>query len=416
MTQTESPPPLPLILRALVPFAAAYVLSYTLRTVNAVVAPDLVADFHLTPAELGVLTSAYLLSFALFQLPLGVLLDRYGARRVQSLLILVAAAGIFAFAAAPGFATLVAARAVIGLGFSAGLMASLKSSSEWVPPARRSLSNSMFLAAGGLGVVMATKPTALMVAHWGWRGAFMVLGTLCVVAAGLIFTIVPNRPGEVKTAAPFRAQVDQLIAILRLPLFWRIAPLTGLSTGVSMAIITLWSGPWLRDVLGLPRDGVATHLFLMALAFVAGNLLVGLIADRLQRRGFGTMTIMLGFVLIYMAALALLTAQIKSLALPALMVMAGTGQSAFLAFPWFAAHVGPGLAGRSNATINFVMFVVAFAAQALIGLIIGWFPATATGYAAEGYSWAYGLFLALQTAGLLWYLAAPADMFKDHPS
>ena len=109
---------------ALFPFALGYLMSYLLRAVNAVVAPDLVADFALSAGELGLLTSAYLLSFALFQLPLGVLLDRYGARRVQSLLILVAASGIFLFAAAPDFLTLVIARALIGLGFSAGLMAS----------------------------------------------------------------------------------------------------------------------------------------------------------------------------------------------------------------------------------------------------------------------------------------------------
>lgn len=404
------------ILRALVPFAGAYVLSYTLRTVNAVVAPDLVADFALSAGELGLLTSAYLLSFALFQLPLGVLLDRYGARRVQSLLILVAASGIFLFAAAPDFLTLVIARALIGLGFSAGLMASLKSSSDWVAPQRRAFVNSLFLAAGGLGVVVATKPTALMAQAWGWRGAFMVLGALCIAVAAVIFTVVPARPGEGKAAAPLGEQVAQLVAILKLPLFWRIAPLTGLSTGVSMAIITLWSGPWLRDVLGLTRAEVANHLFLMALAFVAGNVLVGVIADRLQRRGFGIMAIMLGVLSLYMAGLLVLTLQVKALALPALMLMAGTGQSGFLAFPWFAARVGPGLAGRSNATINFIMFVVAFAAQALIGVIIGRFPPTATGYAAEGYGLAYGLFLGAQIIALLWYLAAPKSLTEDSQS
>jgi MFS family permease len=85
-----------------------------------------------------VLTSAYLLSFSLFQLPLGVFLDRYGARRVQTVLLGIAAAGCFLFAVAPDFLSLVASRAIIGLGFSAGLMASFKASSIWVPIERRS--------------------------------------------------------------------------------------------------------------------------------------------------------------------------------------------------------------------------------------------------------------------------------------
>jgi hypothetical protein len=69
--------------------------------------------------------------------------------------------------------------------------------------------------------------------------------------------------------------------------------------------------------------------------------------------------------------------------------------------------VGTGLAGRSNATINFSMFVAAFATQWLVGVIIGLFPETQTGYAPEAYAWAIGLFLMLQLLAFTWYLAAP---------
>ena len=94
-----------IVATALVPFAIGYLLSYLLRAVNAVVAPDLIAEFALTPAEIGLLTSAYLLAFALFQLPLGVLFDRYGPRRVQAALLVLAVAGCVIFAWAPGFIT-----------------------------------------------------------------------------------------------------------------------------------------------------------------------------------------------------------------------------------------------------------------------------------------------------------------------
>jgi hypothetical protein len=86
-------------------------------------------------------------------------------------------------------------------------------------------------------------------------------------------------------------------------------------------------------------------------------------------------------------------------------MVAAFGQVAVLAFPWFAAHIGKGLAGRANASINFTMFVAAFAAQYLVGLIIGLFPATETGYSPQGYSWAIGLFLAAQLMAFAWYLA-----------
>jgi MFS family permease len=81
---------------------------------------------------------------------------------------------------------------------------------------------------------------------------------------------------------------------------------------------------------------------------------------------------------------------------------------AVLAFPWFAARIGRELAGRANATINFSMFVAAFASQYLVGLIIGLFPQTETGYDPAGYSWAIGIFLAAQLAAFIWYLFRPA--------
>ncbi len=86
-----------ILLRVFIPFALGYFLSYLFRTVNAVIAPDLVRDIGVDPASLGLLTSAYFLAFAAFQLPLGVLLDRYGARRVEAALLLFAAAGAFVF-------------------------------------------------------------------------------------------------------------------------------------------------------------------------------------------------------------------------------------------------------------------------------------------------------------------------------
>ena len=171
------------IFLALFPFALAYLMSYLLRAVNAVVAPELVKEFSLGPGELGLLTAAYLLAFSAFQLPLGVLLDRFGPRRVQSALLLLSAAGCAVFALAPGFNVLFLARALIGLGFSAGLMASYKASSLWVPLERRSLANAAIMSMGALGLVVATEPTALLTAAIGWRHVFLLFAGLIVAAA-----------------------------------------------------------------------------------------------------------------------------------------------------------------------------------------------------------------------------------------
>src|SRR5712664_3763854 len=104
------------------PFAAGYFLSFFFRNVNAIISKDLAGEFALAPSDLGFLTSMYLLAFAAFQLPLGVLLDRYGPRRVVAALFCVAAAGALTFALARDFAMLSVGRALIGLGVSGGLM------------------------------------------------------------------------------------------------------------------------------------------------------------------------------------------------------------------------------------------------------------------------------------------------------
>jgi predicted MFS family arabinose efflux permease len=394
-----------ILLTALLPFAAGYFMSYLLRAVNAVVAPDLVQDLGLTPAELGLLTAAYLGAFALFQLPLGVLLDRYGPRLVQAGLLCVAALGCLAFAFAEEFLGLFAARAMIGLGFSAGLMASYKSSATWVPIERRSLANTAIMSFGALGLVVATEPTQYLVSLIGWRNAFVVFAGLILLAALFIFAAAP-RKDTVGEPAPLRQQFAEMLAILRTPLFWRIAPLLGLTSGVQIGVQTLWAGPWLRDVMGLSREEVGRHLLFMAAAFMVGIFTAGLIADRLGRRGIGPMQVMLGFIFLYLAAQVLIVFRVEGLMFPAWLMVAAFGQVAVLAFPWFAARIGRELAGRANASINFSMFVVAFAAQYLVGFIIGLFPVSATGYSPEGYSWALGIFLIAQVLALLWYLAA----------
>jgi MFS family permease len=143
--------PVAIIGTVLAPFALGYFLSYLFRAVNAVVGPELVADIGLSATGLGLLTTAYLFAFALFQLPLGVLLDRYGPRRVQIGLFCCAAVGSLLFSLGQDMAALSVARAMIGLGFAGGLMSGFKAVVLWVPPPRRALANACIMSFGALG-------------------------------------------------------------------------------------------------------------------------------------------------------------------------------------------------------------------------------------------------------------------------
>jgi predicted MFS family arabinose efflux permease len=392
-------------LQVLTPFALGYFLTYLLRSVNAVVAPDLVAEIGLGAAELGLLTAAYLGAFALFQLPLGVLLDRYGPRRVQAALLAVAAAGCVLFAAGGDAMTLTAARALIGLGFAGGLMSGFKAVVLWVPGPRRALANSCVMSFGALGLLMATAPTELAARTMGWRMVFVALAAVTAGVALLILTVVPD-PAERSQSTSLREQVHQLARIYSDKSFLAIAPLLATTAGTHIAIQTLWAGPWLRDVAGLDRTGVANTLFAMGVAFLAGILGSGAIADGLIRRGASELAVMVAFLVLFLIAQAGIVLEITSYGLVFWLLFGMSGQVAILAYPWLSARFGAELSGRANTAMNLIIFLAAFLIQYLIGAIIALYPQQATGgFDARSYQTAFAIFLGLQIVALVIFLA-----------
>ena len=158
------------LLRVFIPFALGYFLSYLLRVVNAVIAPDLVRDLGLSASDLGLLTSTYFLAFAAFQLPLGILLDRFGPRRTESVLLLFAAGGACIFAVSDDLSGLMFGRALIGLGTSACLMAAFKAYVMWFPKEQIPLINSFQMTVGGFGAITGTMPVEITLQLTDWRG------------------------------------------------------------------------------------------------------------------------------------------------------------------------------------------------------------------------------------------------------
>jgi predicted MFS family arabinose efflux permease len=393
-----------LLLSALAPFALGYFLSYLFRAVNAVVGPDLATDLHLSAAGLGLLTSAYLFAFALFQLPLGVLLDRFGPRRVQAALLACAAAGSLLFAIGQGLATLALARALIGLGFAGGLMSGFKAVVLWVPEPRRALANAAIMSCGALGILVATTPTELAVEAVGWRAVFIALAAITFAVAMLIFVAVPEQSASAPSERLAR-QVASLLGILRDRVFWQLAPLLATTAGTHIAIQTLWAGPWFRDVAGLDPIGVANHLMAMAVAFLVGILLSGAVADWFVRRGVDLLTVMLVFLVLFLCSELAIVLQWTSISLPVWMVFGMTGQVGVLAYPWMSSHFGAAQSGRATTAMNLVLFLFAFGAQYAIGAIIDLFPTGPSGgYDRRGYQVGFGVFLAAQVLALVWYL------------
>lgn len=387
-------------LRLFLPFAAGYYLSYLLRNVNAIIAPELTRELGVSAADLGLLTSAYLLAFGAFQLPLGVLLDRYGARRVEAVLLLIAAAGCAWFALGTSLAELALARAVIGLGVCACLMASFKAFSVWFPAERLPSLNAAVMVAGGLGALTATTPLAWAVPLLGWRGLFGVLSGLTVLAAAGIFS-TPDKPASA-AGGTLAQQLRELGGVLASRDFWRYAPMTATGLGGFVALQGLWAVPWLMQVGGQTRPAAALHMLLTTVAMVCGFLALALFIGPLRRRGFPP-----GRVLASGQALGLL-------AMLAVWQGAGSSHAVWfvlglvfsvgnLAYAELTTRFAPTLAGRVNAALNLCTFFGAFVIQWGYGLMLD--RLVAAGWTlANSHRAVFATLLALQVATFAWYL------------
>ncbi len=393
-------------LRIFIPFALGYFLSYLYRTINAVIGPDLAGALGISPASLGLLTAAYFITFASFQLPLGVLLDRYGPRRVAAALLLIAAAGALVFSRANTLTALVIGRGLIGFGVSACLMAAFKAYVLWFPVEQLPRVNGFQLAAGGLGALVATAPVEAALAFTDWRGVFLGLALLTLVAAGAIFCIVPTeRPAH--TDAGWGDQIRGLGQILTSREFWRVAPWTTVSQAAFLALQGLWAGPWLRDVAGLERGAGARILLLLALAMTAGFVFSGSLAARLSRSGIRPMTTAAAGMAAFIVAQVLLLLPFARAAALRWMLFGFLGTTGVLTYAALSQRFPSHLAGRVNTALNLLVFVAAFATQWGVGVIIQSWPAPpGGGYAPEGYPPAFGLLVGLQMLAALWYFVA----------
>jgi MFS family permease len=258
VTDMQTIDPRSLMLRLFLPFAAGYFLSYLYRTVNAVLGPVIAGELALPDNALGLLTSTYFLAFGAAQLPLGMLLDRFGPRRVEAGLLMIAALGAAVFAFADGLTGLTLGRALIGLGVSACLMASFKAFIQWFPPERQASLTGWIMASGGLGALAAAKPLEIALGFAGWREIILALAVVTLLVAGALWYFVPDKPGQ-PAGAGFSEQLAGVRQIFASRHFWRYAPLGFCFTGGFMAVQGLWASRWMNVMESLDAAAVAAR-------------------------------------------------------------------------------------------------------------------------------------------------------------
>lgn len=391
-------------IRLFLPFAGAYFLSYLYRTANAVIGPVLSSELSLGAGSLGLLTSAYFLTFAAAQLPLGMLLDRFGARRVEAGLLLIAAGGAAVFALGQSVSGLALGRGLIGLGVSACLMAAFKAFSLWFPPERQASLTGWIMTSGGLGALVASRPLELALTVAGWRDIFFALAAMTLFVALWLFVSVPERQGAT-APEPLTAQWAGVRQVFTSRHFWRFAPLGVMLTGGFMAVQSLWSVAWLMQVNGYSRAAAADHIAAMSVAMLLAYVLIGLLATGLARRGVTPVHLMVGGLSLSLLTLAAIVGDLSSQTY-LLWIAYGTFSSfGTLSYSQAAAGFPLALVGRANTAFNLMVFIGAFGLQWGLGVFIDALQAVGQS-SADAQRGAFLSLLALQAAAMAWFLVA----------
>ncbi len=356
--------------------ALYFAYAWVQRVAPAVMVDGLMRDFAVGGAILGNLSAVYFYAYAGMQLPVGMLIDRWGPRRMLGSMAAVAGLGGLLFATAEGIGAAYAGRFLVGFGAAFGFVGALTLATNWFPPHRFAMLAGAGMMAGMLGGVIGQAPLAALVEEVGWRTALIGTGLFGFVLSALIWLIVRDRPpGEAVTgAAPAKSESDSrpsvfagLGGVTTLPANWLLAIFGGLVSAPLLAFGGLWGVPYLMRVYGASRPAAALTVSLMLVGWAVGSPLIGWLSDRMGKR---RAPMIVGAAIALAALLAVL--YVPGLPLPALgalLFLSGAGSASMVICYALAREINPAQAvGTAYGFVNMVVV----GSGAVFLPIIGW--------------------------------------------
>ena len=255
---------------------AGYTVSQFLRTSIGVLSPNMMNDFNINPNDMGLLGGVFFLSFAIFQIPAGILIDRFGPRKVMSSVIIFAVLGSIIFALSNSFYSLLIGRIFMGLGCSICLMGSLVLITRWRDTNQFSKLAGIILAVGGIGGLLATTPLSYFSELYGWRLSFWLAAVVTFFVMLLYYFVLEDRDKGLfinkknKLISP-----KNLFFVLKERNFKFMIPMSLMSYSSLVVILGLWGAPYLKDIHGLESIERGKILMLMAISWNIGSFVFG---------------------------------------------------------------------------------------------------------------------------------------------
>lgn len=276
--------------------ALFYLTGFYQRVSPAVMTTELMRDFHISAKGLGNLSGFYFYFYVVMQIPVGILIDSWGARRLLVSGSLAAAAGTFLVGATTSFVLACTGRAVIGIATAVAWLVVLRLATHWFPSERFAMLTGLGLCFGNLGALVAQVPLQLLIEEFGWRTLVMASASVILVVGLLAWALVKNDPAErgFRSYAPpeLQAQKHERIASLaggvrRIFAYrntWLIFLAQGGLVGPIMTFTGLWGAPFLRARFGLPTTTAAAVCSVMIICWALASPICGHLSDKVGRR------------------------------------------------------------------------------------------------------------------------------------
>lgn len=258
--------------------------AFTQRVAPSVMTAELMRDFAVGAAALGSLSAFYFYSYAAIQLPVGMLLDRFGPRKLLAAALVVCAFASVGFAYSESLPAASIGRLLIGGSVAFGFVGTLTIAGYWFPSNRFVMLSGILTTVGMLGGMLGQAPLRLAVESVGWRSTVLCLAAIAIVLASAIFLVVPHRSREqlrrTRNTNPFAG----LKSVLAKRQSWYCAAVGFGPSATLLGFAGLWAVPWLSTVKHFATTeaaGIASAVFL---GWAVSAPAVGWLSDKMGRR------------------------------------------------------------------------------------------------------------------------------------
>jgi MFS family permease len=383
---------------------ATTLASQFFRSATSALGPELIRDLALSPQALGLANAAFFIALTLSQIPVGMLFDRYGPRRVVSALTVLTVLGAALHAAAASETSFILARLLVGLGCAGSFMSAVVLCGRWYRGARYATMLSRVFALSSLGFLLAGTPWAALAAAIGWRAAFAVSALLAAATGAIFFALARDAPAS--EPSPRRESLREIVAglgkVWLVPGLMPILAMHFVAYAAGLTVFGVWAGPYLHDVFGLDPVARGNVLLAMAVAQMAGTLSYGPLDRRLgTRRGVVGVAAALSFLVL--GGLAALPHAPGALAIAVLILFSAVSSYSVVNVADANSRFVPALAGRGATAVNLCQAIGTALIPILTGAVIGLFPEAADGRPEIAYRAAFAVIAASLALGLVLY-------------